>query len=326
MARKPVSIVLLSFFMLIFFSAGYVIAAGKYPSKPMTIIVTFGPGGLADITARLEAERLEKELGQPIKVICKPGGGTIPGVMSFLKEPADGHTLLRMAAPSAVTNPLIRKTPFDPLKDFLPLFLDVTNSNVLYVKADSPYKTAQDFVEAAKKKTMLIGINQIGAPPHLSAAQFAGEMGLEFKMITYKQIPASIVGMLGGHVDAAIGQLLQNKQYGGKIRPLVILDKRKEFQAKYLPDVPTMAEVFPGKTAGGWINGGLAVKAGTPQPIVDRLQEAADKRLNTTEFQQAIEASNQVYNWVGGTDTVMKSIKDGQDLYKPIIEKLGIKK
>ena len=220
--------------MMVFVFASSTTAADKYPSKPLTIYVTFGPGGLSDITARLEAERLEKELGQPINVICKPGGGTIPGVMTFLKAPADGHTLLRMAAPSAVTNPLIRNTPFKPLEDFTPLFLYVTNSNVLYVKADSPYKDVKDFVEAAKKKTMLIGINQIGAPPHLSAAQFAGEMELEFKMITYKQIPASIVGMLGGHVDAAIGQLLQNRQYEGKIKPLVIMDKRLEYQAQYL--------------------------------------------------------------------------------------------
>jgi tripartite-type tricarboxylate transporter receptor subunit TctC len=312
--------------MMIFVFAGSTTAADNYPSKTLTIIVTFGPGGLSDISARLEAERLEKELGQPIKVICKPGGGTIPGVMSFLKEPPDGHTLLRMAAPSAVTNPLIRKTPFNPLKDFMPLFLDVTNSNVLYVRADSPYKDVKDFVEAAKKKTMLIGINQIGAPPHLSAAQFADEMGLEFKMITYKQIPASIVGMLGGHVDAAIGQLLQNKQYEGKIRPLVIMDKRLEYQEQYLPGVPTVSEVFPGKKAGCWINGGLAVKTGTPQPIIDRLVAAAEKRLNTQEFKAAIEASNQVYRWVGGPETVMQSIKDGQDLYRPIIEKLGIKK
>ena len=312
--------------MMVFVFAGSAVAADGYPSKPLTIYVTFGPGGLSDITARLEAERLKKELGQPIKVICKPGGGTIPGVMSFLKEPADGHTLLRMAAPSAVTNPLIRQTPFNPLQDFMPLFLDVTNSNVLYVKADSPYKSIQDFVDAAKKKNMLIGINQIGAPPHLSAAQFAGEMGLVFKMITYKQIPASIVGMMGGHVDAAIGQLLQNRQYEGKIRPLVIMDKRQQYQAQYLPGVPTVAEVFPGKTAGCWINGGLAVKKGTPQPIIDRLVKAAEKRLNTPEFKAAIEASNQVYRWVGGSEAAIESIKEGIALYKPIIEKLGIKK
>ncbi len=202
--------------------------------------------------------------------------------------------------------------------------MDVTNSNVLYVRADSPYKTIQDFVAAAKKKTLLVGINQIGAPPHLSAAQFADEMGVKFNMITYKQIPKSIVGLMGGHVEAAIGQLLQNRQYEGKIRPLVILDKERS--DKYLPGVPTVAEVFPGKTAGCWINGGLAVKKGTPQPIVDRLVAAAEKRLNTTEFQKAVEASNQVYKYVGGTDVVTQSIKDGIELYKPIIKKLGIKK
>ena len=100
--------------MMAFVFAGSAVSAADYPTKLITIIVTTGAGGLGDITARLDGEFLERELGKPFKVICKPGGGNIPGVMSFLKEPADGYTMLRYFAASAVTNPLIRKTPYNP--------------------------------------------------------------------------------------------------------------------------------------------------------------------------------------------------------------------
>lgn len=306
---------------------GITFAADKYPSKPITIIVTFGAGGLSEIITRNSAERLGKELGVPIKVVCKPGGGTIPGVMAFLNKPADGYTMIRWSPPSVVTNPLIRKVPFKPLEDFIPLFLDATTSNVLYVKEDSPYKTIDDFIEAAKKKKMLISINQVGAPPHLSAVQFGEQMGVKFKLMTYKTIPKGVLAVMGGHVDATIGQLLQQQQYEGKIRALVILDKRMDHQAQWLPNVPTVAEAFPGKTSGSWINSGLAVKKGTPKHIVDRLVQAAEKVLNTDDYKEALEVKAKVvFRWVSGPEKTLALIKEGIDLYKPIIDKLGIKK
>ena len=298
-------------------------ALADYPDKPITIVVSFAAGGNADIVQRLNAEALSEELGVPVNVINKPGGAHIPATMSVVEAPADGYTLFNWSPPSFMVVPLTRDVPYEPLEDFEPLFASISASNALYVRADSPYTTFEEFIEGAKANKLTMGVNNLGAPPNLSAVQMAGEFGLEFKTIALKTVPATMAGLIGGQVDVAVGQVASIHAYKDEVRPLIILDNnRRDFFEKDLPGVQTVGEAFPGKEAGVWVHGGLAVKAGTPQHIIDKLLSASEV-LGTEEFQAKLPKSVG-YHWVHGPDGVRALIQEGIDLYSPILDGLGL--
>ncbi|MEM9850461.1 MAG: tripartite tricarboxylate transporter substrate binding protein, partial [Pseudomonadota bacterium] len=220
-------------------SAGAALA--EWPEKPITYVVSFGAGGNADIVARMNAEVLSEALGVPVNVVNKPGGAHIPATMSVLEAPADGYTVFNWSPPSFMVVPLTRATPYDPLKDFIPLYAGISASNALYVRADSPYTTFEEFVEGAKTSKLTMGVNNLGAPPNLSAVQMASEFGLEFKTVALKTVPATLAGLIGGQVDVAVGQVASIHAYGDEIRPLIILDNdRKPYYEKDLPGVRTV--------------------------------------------------------------------------------------
>ena len=298
-------------------------ATAEWPEKPISYVVSFAAGGNADIIARMNAEVLSSSLGVPVNVINKPGGAHIPATMSVLEAPADGYTIFNWSPPSFMIVPLTREVPYDPLEDFIPLYAGISASNALYVRADSPHQTFEEFIDAARAEKLSIGVNNLGAPPNLSAVQLASEFGLEFKTVALKTVPATLAGLIGGQVDVAVGQVASIHAYDGEIRPLIILDNdRKSYFEKDLPGVRTVGEAFPGKQANVWVHGGLAVKAGTPQEIVDKLLEASEF-LGTEEFISRVPKSVS-YHWVHGPDDVRELIQFGKDLYSPILDSLGL--
>ncbi|MBF2759705.1 MAG: tripartite tricarboxylate transporter substrate binding protein [Ectothiorhodospiraceae bacterium AqS1] len=298
-------------------------ALAEWPEKPITYVVSFGAGGNADIVARMNAEALSDALGVPVNVINKPGGAHIPATMSVLEAPADGYTLFNWSPPSFMIVPLTRKTPYEPLKDFVPLYAGISASNALYVRADSPYRTFEEFIEGARAEKLAMGVNNLGAPPNLSAVQLANEFGLEFKTVALKTVPATLAGLIGGQVDVAVGQVASIHAYGDEIRPLVILDnQRKGYFEKDLPRVRTVGEAFPGKNAGAWVHGGLAVRAGTPQAIIDKLLEAS-KVMGSEAFISKIPKAVS-YDWTHGVEETTALIQSGIDLYSPLLDGLGL--
>ncbi|MCY4099727.1 MAG: tripartite tricarboxylate transporter substrate binding protein [Rhodobacteraceae bacterium] len=311
-----------SSFAVLWLSMGAALA--EWPDKPITYVVSFGAGGNADIVARMNADVLSRELGVPVNVVNKPGGAHIPATMSVVEAPADGYTLFNWSPPSFMIVPLTRETPYDPLEDFIPLFAGISASNALYVRGDSPYTTFEEFLEGARENKLTIGVNNLGAPPNLSAVQLATEFGLEFKTLALKTVPATMAGLIGGQVDVAVGQVASIHAYqDGEVRPLIILDNaRQHYMENDLPGVRTVGEAFPGKEAGVWVHGGLAVKAGTPQEIVDKLLEAS-KPMGEEEFISQVPKSVG-YNWVHGVDETTALIQAGIDLYSPILDGLGL--
>lgn len=298
-------------------------AFAEWPEQPITYVVSFAPGGNADIVARVNADALSEKLGVPVNVVNKPGGAHIPATMSVLEAPADGYTLFNWSPPSFMIVPLTRDVPYDPLEDFIPLYAGISASNALYVRSDSPYSTFEEFVEGAGAEKLTIGVNNLGAPPNLSAVQLADEFGLEFNTLALKTVPATMAGLVGGQVDVAVGQVASIHAYRDEVRPLIILDnERQPFMEKDLPGVRTVGEAFPGKQAGVWVHGGLAVKAGTPQEIVDRLLEASAD-FGSEEFIAKLPPTVG-YNWVHGPDEVRALIQIGRDLYAPILDGLGM--
>lgn len=303
-------------------SAGAAVAA--WPEKPITVVVSFAAGGNADIMARIQAEELSKQLGVPVNVINLPGGAHIPATMSVLEEPANGYTIFNWSPPSFMVVPLTRETPYEPLEDFIPLFAGISASNALYVRSDSPYTTFEEFIEGARATKLKMGVNNLGAPPNLSAVQLAQQFDLEFTTIALKTVPASLNGLVAGEVDVAVGQVASLNAFGDKIRPLIILDNtRKDFYAKDLPGVRTVGEAFPGKEAGAWVHGGFAVKAGTPDDIVEKLLDATEKAYDNDAFRAKIPSAISWY-WVHGVDDTTDLIQSGVDLYSPILDGLGL--
>lgn len=298
------------------------VAETDWPTEPLTVVVTFGAGGNADLQTRLEAKYLEPILGQPIQVINVPGGGHVPGVMSFLSEEADGYTWMRISPPPVIA-PLVRKVPFNPLTDFAPAWLNTTGSTVLYVREDSPYTTLDEFMEAAKDGSKIMGVNNIGAPPHLSAVSLGSQFGVDFKVLALKTIPASITGLIGGQADAAIGQTTHIARFPGEIRPLVILDKRKDYFENHMPGIPTLAELHPEMVAGNWLKSGWVAKAGTDPEIIEKITAAAKQVFENPEF-QAEYATLSTLVPIYGTETVLTDIEEGMNFYRPILDKLGL--
>jgi len=298
-------------------------AMAEWPEKPITYVVSFAAGGNADVVARMNAEALSEQLGVPVNVVNKPGGAHIPATMSVVEAPADGYTIFNWSPPSFMIVPLTRKVPYDPIEDFIPLYAGISASNALYVRKDSPYTTFEEFVEGAKANKLTMGVNNLGAPPNLSAVQLASEFGLEFKTIALKTVPATMAGLVGGQVDVAVGQVASVHAFADDVRPLIILDNnRAGYMEKDLPGIRTVGEAFPGKDAGVWVHGGAAVKAGTPQEIVNKLL-AASEVMGTEAFTSKL-PKVVGYNWVHGPDNVTALIQRGKDLYSPILDGLGL--
>jgi len=298
------------------------LAHAEYPEKPLTLVVSFPAGGNADIVARIQADALAEELGVPVNVVNRPGGAHVPATMSVLEAPADGYTLFNWSPPSFMVVPLTRATPYTPLEDFVPLFAGISASNALYVRGDSPINTFEEFIEAARAETLVMGVNGLAAPPNLSAVQLADQFGLEFTTVANGTVPKSLNALIAGEVDVAVGQVASQNGFGDDIKALIILDNdRKPFYEADLPGIRTVGEAT-GKEAGAWVHGGFAVKAGTPDDVIAKLSDATAAAFDNDEFRASIPSSITWY-WVHGVEDTTALIQGGVDLYSPILDSIG---
>src|ERR1700761_9371034 len=181
-------------------------AEAAYPDKPVRIVLPFAAGGVADITARIVAEKLGDKLGQRFYIENQAGAGGIAAARTVISSPPDGYTLALLSNGTAVSVSLFEKLPFDPLKDFAPIsslgFFDF----LLCTGADSPFKTLADFVAAAKAKpgTLNVGTINVGSTQNLSAELFKTAAGIDFTIIPYRGTPEIMVALLQGNVALAV--------------------------------------------------------------------------------------------------------------------------
>jgi tripartite-type tricarboxylate transporter receptor subunit TctC len=266
--------------MLMAFSASAGFAA-DFPSKPIKLIVPWGAGGNADVQARLLAKASEEFLGQPIAVTNKPGGATIPGVTEALQAKPDGYTLIWIAIPSVATQPFLRKTPYT-LKNLYPLANVSRNTLVLYVSDKSPWFTLKQFIDYAKKQTVNMSLNAIGALPHLAAVELALKSGAKFKYVASKSSAGAVVSLLGGHVQAALAHEPQAFSHGKELRALAVFEPER---SGYLPLVPTAKE--QGYEVLGYVRDSVAINIKAPKKVKDTLAQAFKKAMATDEFKNA---------------------------------------
>jgi tripartite-type tricarboxylate transporter receptor subunit TctC len=261
--------------------------AQSYPSRSVRIIVPFAAGGPADIYARFLGQRLQEAMGQPFVVEDRPGGGSLIGTDAVAKSPPDGYTLLMMSNTHTVNESLISNKPFKLLQDFVPVTPVNYSDLVLVVHPSVPANTLKEFIALAKSKPHALNYASSGpgTPYHMAGELFKAMAGLDIVHVPYKGSSGARTDVLGGQVQMmfdAITTMAPNVR-AGKLKALGTTGKTR---SPVLPDVPTVSEAgVPGYEAVIWL--GVMAPAGTPKPIVERLNAEIRKIVNSTEVKEA---------------------------------------
>jgi tripartite-type tricarboxylate transporter receptor subunit TctC len=263
-------------------------AAQEYPTKPIKIIVPFPPAGGTDILGRTVANKLGELNKWSVIVDNKPGAGGNIGVDTAAKSPPDGYTLVMGQTSNLAISPsLYAKLPYDPVKDLVPVILVGSGPVALVVRADSPYRTLGDLIAAAKAKpgSITMASPGNGTVAHLSGVRLQNVAGVKFEHIPYKGAGAAIPDILGGSVDIFLSSVptLQSHVAGGKMRALAVTSPKR---SAVMPTVPTIAETYKGFDSNTWF--GILAPAGTPRPVIAKLNAEINKVLADPDTRQKL--------------------------------------
>jgi tripartite-type tricarboxylate transporter receptor subunit TctC len=276
---------------VLLFTAGSALAQDSYPSKPITMIVPFPPGGVADIVGRPLAAQMEKTLKQPVVVVNRTGAGGAVGMAAVAKAAPDGYTILMGLSSISifpVSDRINGKTPSYEMKDFAPIALITADPTVLVVSADSPWKNLKEFVDSAKAYPGKINYSSSGVygTLHVAMEIFANSAGIRLFHVPYQGGGPAVTALLGGQVHAlasgpaaAIGQIK-----GGKMRALASWSTER---LPLLPEIPTFKEL--GYDAEFYIWSGVFAPAAVPTQVLDRLRAAVREAANSPEFKGVME-------------------------------------
>ncbi len=261
--------------------------AQAYPTHTVKMIVPYGVGGPADIYGRFLATKLQEALGQPFIVEDRPGGGSIVGSDVVAKSAPDGYTLLVMSNTHTVNETLIPKKPFDLIRDFAPI-TGINSSDLLMVINPSvPAKNLKEFIALAKSKPGVLNYASSGpgTPYHMAGELFKYMAGVDIVHIPHKGSDQARTAVLGGQVQMMFDAIttMAGQAHAGKVRALGTTGKKR---SSVMPDVPTIAEAgVPGYEATIWL--GLMAPAGTPRPILEKLNTEVNKIINAPDVKEA---------------------------------------
>jgi tripartite-type tricarboxylate transporter receptor subunit TctC len=258
--------------------------AQAYPVKPIRWVVPSTPGDGSDVTGRLIAERVSRELGQPVVIENRPGAGGVLGSDAVAKSAPDGYTMIVGNAGShGVNGGIYPKLPYDIVKDFVPVAMICTTPNVMVVNQDLKVSSVAEFVAYAKAHGGQVNYASggVGSSAHLSAELFKSLAGIEMTHIPYKGAAPSVTAVLAGESQVMIGNLppWSAQIKAGKVKALAVTTAKRHHS---LPDVPALAEVLPGFETLAWF--GVLAPAGTPRAIVERVNSAVNLALEQADI------------------------------------------
>lgn len=263
------------------------VAHADYPERPVRIVVPFAPGGGTDLIARTLGLGMSQALGQTVIVENKPGAGTVIGTDLVAKSPPDGYTLVIATLAHAVNPSLLAKLPYNNDTAFAPVSLVGRGPNVLVVRTESPYKTLKDILDAAKSGKKLTYASQgNGTSAHLAGEMFVNFTKADLLHIPYRGAGPAMTDLLGGQVDlffgtaAAVSSMVDQ----GKLRAIAVTTPEPSPAFK---GVPTVAATVPGYSVESWY--GFFVPAGTPAPVIAKLNAAIKKAAQGPEFVKKVE-------------------------------------
>ncbi|MBL8347740.1 MAG: tripartite tricarboxylate transporter substrate binding protein [Rubrivivax sp.] len=264
------------------------LSQARFPERPISLLVPFGAGGIADLTARAVAEHMGKSLGQPVVVENKPSAGSIVASQAVATAKPDGHTLLLMSNGNAVSVGLFKKLPYDTARAFAPIstlgYFDIG----LFVASNSRFATLRDLLAHARANPGKLNVGTIapGSTQHLSAKLFETVAGVDMLVVPYKGSPAVLTALRSGELDVAfeiVGPMVPQVS-AGVVRALAVSSDRRN---PALPEVPTVQEAgLAGYNVASW--NALAAPAGTPPEVVERLGRAVREAVASPEVREKL--------------------------------------
>ncbi len=275
--------------LLFAFFCSFSCFAQNFPLKPIKIIVPFGPGGIADLTARIVAQKMSTNLGQGVIIENKPSAGGVVATDLVAKSEPDGYTLLLMSNGTAVSANLFHKLPYDTLKDFEPLstlgFFDIA----IVVNESSKYMQFKDLIQAAQANPgkLNVGSINIGSTQNLAAELFKSTANIDVQVVPFNGTPAVITAIRGGQVDAGVEILgpLVPQIKSKAVRLLAVTGNQR---SAFFPEVPTVSEMgLKNFIASSW--NGLAAPAKTPSAVVNLLNKTINDAVNDPEVKAKLQ-------------------------------------
>ena len=278
-------------FVVLFDLAAWSFGQEKYPSRPITIVAPFPPGGVADLTARPVAAAMERVLKNPVVVVNKTGAAGAVGMSFVANSKPDGYTLLMALSSISIipeADKLFDRTPAYTMDQLIPIALISADPTIFVVNAERPWKSVKEFVEDAKKRPGQISYSSSGVygTLHMAMEMFSHAAGIDLKHVPYGGGGPALTALLGGHVDSlASGPAVVLPHIkAGKLRPLAGWGAKR---VAALPDVPTFKEL--GYDIEFYIWAGLFAPRGTPAPVMRTIRDSVKQTVNTAEFKSAME-------------------------------------
>jgi tripartite-type tricarboxylate transporter receptor subunit TctC len=257
--------------------------AQAYPSRPVRLLVGFAAGGVADIIARLMAQRLSERLGQQFVVENRAGAGSNIAAEALVRSLPNGYTLLQITVSNAINATLYDKLAFDLTRDIVPIASIMRSPGVLEVNPSFPAKTVPEFIAYAKANPGKINVASAGpgSAPHLYAELFKIMAGVDLVQVHYRGSGPALPDLIGGQVHAMFDPLVSSIGHirAGKLRPLAVTTATR---LEVLPDIPTVGEFVPGYEASGWQ--GIGAPRNTPPEIIERLHQGVNAALADPNF------------------------------------------
>jgi tripartite-type tricarboxylate transporter receptor subunit TctC len=264
------------------------VCAQDYPTKPVRIVVPYAPGGVTDVVTRMLQPKMTELLGQPIIVENVAAAGGVVGSNQVARAAPDGYQLISVFDGFATNPYLYKNVQHDPVKDFAPISLVVRSPQIFVVHPSLNVQSIQAFVQLAKAKGDALAFATAGAgtSSRFSVELFKGAAGIEPTLVSYKGGGPALNDLLGGQVAAMIASmsLVLPHVQRGRLVPLAVSSAKRLPQ---LPNVPTIAETYPGFEVQSWV--GFLAPAGTPRSIIDRLNGATSRALTAPEVREKLE-------------------------------------
>ena len=299
------------------------VLAGDFPSRPLRVLVPYAAGGPSDTGTRLAAEPLSRELGKPVVIENRGGGGGLNATEAFFKTEPDGYTILVGSIGPLTIIPAFKPVGYDVEKDVVPLSTVWRSAQVLAVRPTLGINTVAEFVAYAKAhpKTLTIGSAGIGAVTHLAIEVLKREAGIDVIHVPFRSTSESMPQLIGGQIDALFGDgpIIAPQVHAGHIVALAVAGPTR---GRAMPEVPTMAEAgFPGVQAESWF--GFVVSSKTLQPIISRLQQAMAVAQKDPDYQEKL-AKQGASAGEPGPEAFGKLIKSDAERWSTIIKAAGI--
>jgi tripartite-type tricarboxylate transporter receptor subunit TctC len=298
-------------------------SAQNYPNRPVRLILPFGAGGVADVTARLVTEKLGEKLGQRFVIENMPGAGGITAARAVLSSPADGYTLALLSNGTAISVSLFKNLNFNPVTDFVPVSSMGYFDFILVTQSGSPYPTLAEFIKAAREKpgALNVGTINVGSTQNLSAQLFKSTVGVDVTIVPFRSSPEVLIALLRGDIQMGIENYTA-VQSNITDKAVIPVASSGPVRTSFLPDVPTAREAGGGDFEARSWNAIFAPK-GTPPEVIATLNAALREVLDAPDLKKraldlGIEAR------ASSPEEILARLKNDIDKWAAVIDRAGI--